>query len=433
MYSLRYDSLRKRLVLPFGLLGLVVSALLSSITFWLAADIERHSIERVLQVELESLRNRERRSPAVAPPSATLIRGDFLPSAVFPSIVPPTSEAQRFQRRTMGGREYTVLVEEVAGRPYALLYDRTVSDAGLADLAWALIGGTLLMGGLSALVGHLLAGQVVRPIRRLLNDISEKSAAIDMTAGVPVSFSAAEYPGNEIGQLVRALDEFALRLHGFILRESQFAADVSHELRTPIAVIRGAAEVLVENLEFPDAVRERLRTIHRQAVRMGELLEAMLLLARESGQFGDPACAMAEVVEEAMADCTPWVDERALKVVFDVRDRPIVAVERSLAYVVISNLLRNACTHTRSGSVTVRLMSDRVEIIDTGIGIAEDRFPEIFNRHVKGEDSSGSGLGLSIVARITQMIRWEIGIESRSGAGTHVTVRFAAAEVVPAG
>ena len=434
MYSLRYDSLRKRLVLPFGLLGLIVSALLSGITFWLVSDIEQYAIERILQVEIESFRNRKARNPAALPPSATLIHGDFLPSAHLPSIVtPPAGTEEFFQSHRIGEREYIVLVADVEGRPYALLYDRTVRDAGLIDLAWALVGGVLLMTGLSALVGHVLAGQVVRPIRRLLTDISEKASAIDPRADAPVSFSGAGYPDNEIGQLVRALDLFALRLHGFVLRESHFAADVSHELRTPIAVIRGAAEVLVAHSDLPEAVRERLRAIHRHAVRMGEILEAMLLMARESGQSADPACAMADVIEEAMADCTPLLDGRAIQVVFDIRDRPILPVERPLAYVVISNMLRNACSHTREGSITVRLLADRVEIVDTGIGIAQERFPEIFNRHVKGEESRGSGLGLSIAARITEMIRWEIGIESQAGAGTRVTIRFAGAEAAAAG
>jgi signal transduction histidine kinase len=291
----------------------------------------------------------------------------------------------------------------------------------------------VLMGGLSALVGIVLTGQVVRPIRRLVTDIAEKSSTIDARAGAPVSFSAADYPSNEIGQLVRALDQFALRLHRFMQRESHFAADVSHELRTPIAVIRGAAEVLVENREFTEPVRERLRTIHRQAVRMGGLLEAMLLLARENEPGGDPACALAEVVEEALADCTARAAPGSVAVALEIRERPIVPAEHSLAYVVISNLLRNAFAHTREGSITVRLTADRIEIIDTGIGIPEHRFPEIFERLVKGEESDGSGLGLSIVARITEMLGWQIGIESRSGAGTQVNVRFAAAPAAAAG
>jgi signal transduction histidine kinase len=433
LYSLRYDTLRKRLVLPFALLGLFVSALLSGVTLWLVVDIEKYAVERLLQVEMESFRSRRARNPAALPPSATLIHGDFLPSPDFPSIVPPQSGEQRFQRLQITGRHYTVLVEDIAGRPYALLYDRTVREAGIVALAWTLAFGTILMGGLSTLIGLALAGQVVRPIRRLLTELTEKSSAIDAAPGGPVSFSAASYPDNEIGQLVRALDRFALRLHGFIQRESHFASDVSHELRTPVAVIRGAAEVLVESGSAPAPIHERLRTILRQSVRMSEILEAMLLLAQEHGASGDPACSLAEVVEEAVADCMPSLLGRPVELAVDICDRPILPVERSLAYVVVSNLLRNACAHTREGNITVRLMGDCFEIVDTGIGIAEHRFPEIFDRHVKGEESAGSGLGLSIVARITKLIRWEIGIESRPGTGTHVTVRFAPARTAAVG
>lgn len=412
------------------MLGLFVSALLSGIAFWLVADIENHAIERVLQVEMESFRNRKARNPGALPPAASLIQGVFLPSADFPLMDSGVNDEKPFHRLKMSGREFTVMVGDIAGQPYALLYDRTVTDAGLVQLAWALIIGTVLMTGLSALVGHGLAGEVVRPIRRLLSDIAGKSAAVGL-AEAQIGFSTANYPDNEIGQLVRALDRFAVRLHGYVQREGYFSADVSHELRTPIAVIRGAAEVLVEHPEFNEPVRERLRAIHRQAVRAGEILEAMLLLGRENGQSGDPACAMAEVVEEAVADCAPWLAGRPVDMVLDLRERPILAVERSLAYVVVSNLMRNACAHTAEGGITVRLAGDRLEIIDTGTGIPQDRFEEIFKRHVKGEESRGSGLGLSIVARITEMLRWQILIDSHCGTGTHVTVLFSVAEPVP--
>lgn len=423
MYRIRYNSLRKRLVLPFGLLALVVGTLLSSLTLWIVADIEDYAIERVVKAEMERTRHQMAENPATPPLSSKLIRGTFLPSDEFPSLQAPEGGEDELSIVWLAGQEYSVLVGTVSDRPYALLYERSLTGAGRTDLAWVLAAATLLLGALSALVGHLLAGQVVRPIRRLLTDISEKVAEVDL-ALAPVIFSRPDYPPNEIGELVRAMDRFALRLHGFAKRESYFSADVSHELRTPIAIIRGAAEVLVEAGDFPDAVRQRLRTIHRQAVRAGELLEAMLLLAREGGRNPDPACAVAEVIEEAMADCASSLGGQGVALLVDARERPILPVERPFAYVVFSNLLRNACAHTRKGSITVRLFGDRAEILDTGIGIAEDRFPAVFDRHVKGEESSGSGLGLSIVARITQTLGWQIAIESRPGEGTQVTVRF---------
>ncbi|BAL23851.1 HAMP domain-containing sensor histidine kinase [Azoarcus sp. KH32C] len=424
MNNRRYDSLRNKLVLPFALLGFIVSALLSGITYELVADLEGRAIERMLRFEMEGFRYRKARNPLALQPATTLIYGAFLPDPDLPSIVPPAAGVERIEAHRIKERDYTVLVGDIAGAPYVLLYDRTFVDSSLVQLAWLLVGGTLLMTILATLVGYRLARQVVRPIGRLLDEISAKSAAIDPHA--PLSFSAADYPGNEIGRLVQALDQFAMRLYGFVQRESYFASDVSHELRTPVAVIRGAAEVLIESPEVSDTVRQRLRSIHRQAVRMGDVLEAMLLLAREEGASGDPACAMAEVVDDAIADCAPSLSGRRVSIVREFEGRPIVSVERSLAYVVISNLLRNACAHTREGSITVRLLDDRVEIIDTGIGIAEDRFPDVFRRYVKGDESPGSGLGLSIVARVTELIRWKTTIDSRAGVGTRVVVSFAA-------
>jgi signal transduction histidine kinase len=376
-----------------------------------------------LRIELESFRNRIARNPAALPPAASVLWGVRLPSADFPDLAPSADGSDTYRRLQLGGREYGVLVGAVDGDAYALLYDLTPGISGLTDLAWVLFVGALFMAGVGALVGHRLAGEVVRPIRRLLGEISDKAATLGPGTS-PVSFAAKTYPDNEIGQMAQALDDFALRLHGFAQRESHFAADVSHELRTPLAVIRGGAEVLAEYPDLPEAVRERLRTIHRQAVRAGEILEAMLLMAREHGQSPDPACAIAEVIAEAMGDCTGKLDAHHVKVSVDMRERPMIAVERPLAYVVVSNLLRNACAHTREGSITVRLSADRLEIIDTGIGIPEERFPDILDRYVKGDESPGTGLGLSIVARITEMLRWKLDISSRSGVGTHVTLHF---------
>lgn len=425
MNNRRYDSLRNRLVLPFALLGLIVSALLSGITYGLVADLEARAVERMLRFEMESFRYRRARNPQALQPSTTLIYGYFLPSPDLPSFDPPPPGTERVERHRINEREYTALVGDIAGAPYVLFYDRTFTDSSLVQLAWLLLGGTVLMTVLATLVGYRLARQVVRPISRLLDELSAKSAAIDPRADAPLGFSAADYPGNEIGRLVQAIDQFAMRLYGFVQREGHFASDVSHELRTPVAVIRGAVEVLIENPQVSDPVRQRLLTIHRQAVRMGDVLEAMLLLAREGGAPGDPACAIADVIDDAIADCAPSLSGRPVSIVRDIRERPIVAVERSLAYVVISNLLRNACAHTREGTITVRLLDDRVEIVDTGIGIAEDRFPDVFKPYVKGEESSGSGLGLSIVARVTQLINWKTAIDSRTGVGTSVIVSFA--------
>lgn len=422
-----YKSLREKLVLPFVLLGFIVSALLSLITFGLVADLEGRAIERMLHVEMESFRHRQAINPAALPVTSTLLRGSFLPNPDFPlqqaSIKTPYQDIQ-----IIGDTKYSILADRIDGRIFALIYDRSIVDTNLANLALLLLLGTALMTLLSLLVGVRLSEKVLYPIVRLIAEVTDKSRIADLRAD-KIGLSTADYPNNEIGRLVRGLDQYLLRLQGFLQRESHFAADVSHELRTPVAVIRGAAEILEAHPDLPAAMRPRLRTIHRQAIRMTELLEAMLLLSREEAsaeEHDDLCCALADVVKDAVADCQPSLSGRPVHIVTEIASRPILPIERSLAYVVISNLLRNACAHTHEGRIDVRLNENKLEIVDTGIGIPADRFPTLFERHSKGEESSGNGLGLSIVARIADRLGWEVAIASESGAGTRVSVRFAA-------
>lgn len=426
-----YDSLREKLVLPFVLLGFIVSALLSLTTFALVATLEERAIRRMLDVELESFRHRESIKPGAIPVSSSLLQGYYLPEKTLPKLLAPPRGAEHLDIQTINDIEYSVLIAEVHGRPFSLLFDRSYVKTSLGKLALMLLVGSGLMTFLSFLVGLHLSGKVIRPITRLLGEVSEKAGQTD-PRGALVGFSPAEYPNNEIGRLVREFDRFSLRLHGFLERESYFAADVSHELRTPVAVIRGTAEVLAEYPELPEAVRLRLQTIHRQAVRMTELLEAMLLLARE-GRAGsehvDPSCSIADVIRDAIADCQPSLAGRPIEINCHILSRPILGVERSLAYVVTSNLLRNACAHTHEGTISVQLDETQLVITDTGIGIPEDRFPSLFKRHSKGIESQGNGLGLSIVARVADMLGWQVSIDSQAGVGTRVCVSFG--EAVP--
>lgn len=427
----RFDSLNSSLVLPFVLLGFAVSSTLGLITFGLVADLEERAIVRTLQVEMESYENRKARNPAALPPTAALLAGHFLPVPEFPKLEPVKPGQKRIERILHNDREYSVLITDVDEIPYVLIYDRSYVASSLGNLAIFLLLGCGLMTLLSFLVGKHLASQVVRPIVKLLGEVSERSDKASLHEALPLIISSADYPNNEIGRLVQGVDQFALRLNGFLKRESYFAGDVSHELRTPVAVIRGSAEVLVEYQNLPESVCERLSTIHRHAVRLGQILEAMLILSKEEAEGGDPACAMLEVVRDAVADCNYSLSGRPVKITVEVAEHPILPVERSLAYVVVSNLLRNACAYTREGHITIYIDDTHLKIIDTGIGMPPERFPEFLNRHVKGDESCGHGLGLSIVDRVTQRLGWHLEAQSVVGTGTRVSVFFSNSPLRP--
>lgn len=424
-----YDSLREKLALPFVLLAFGVSSTLSLFAFGLVAHIEERAILRTLQVELESFRNRYTLSADTLPIRSALLRGYFLseiPQYPFPQPLPGGDHAEI---REFDGITYSVMRAEVGGRHFALFYDRSYISENLQQLALILLVATALFTLFSFVIGAQLARKLLRPIVNLIGEVSEKARQLGRSPEA-IKFSSENYPADEVGQLVAELDRFALRLHGFAQRESYFAGDVSHELRTPVAVVSGVAEVLAEHPGLPDSVRSRIATIQRQTSRMAQILEAMLLLSQEGRDDGDPVCLLPEVIGDVVADCSPALSGRPVRIAVDIVQPTTLDVERSLVYVLVSNVLRNACAYTREGVIHVRLDADRLEVADTGIGIPEERFPELFRRHVKGEESAGHGMGLSIVARISERLNWRIEVRSDPGKGTQFCFVFPAARAM---
>ena len=418
-----YDSLRQKLVQPFLLLGFIVSASLSLITFALLAQIEERAIARTLHVELESFRNRYALNRQAIPAESKLLEGVFLPDPRLRKTPEIPVEGEVIEIRSVEDGDFSVLYAQVGGRPFALLYDRSYIKSNLENIAFLLLVATAAMTFISFLIGYQLSRRVVQPIVRLLHEVSTQAERLDLPAE-PAGFADAGYPADEIGDLVQAMDKFSARLYEFVRREGYFASDVSHELRTPVAVISGAAEVLSELPDLAPAVRRRIATIHRNALRMSQVLEAMLLLAKEERLDADPICNVDEVIHEVMADCQPALEGKPVLLEADMPVSVSLPVERALIYVLISNVIRNACAYTREGKITIVLSERELKVRDTGIGIPEERFMEMFRRHAKGEESAGHGLGLSIVARICERLRWKISVESTAGQGTSFNFSF---------
>jgi signal transduction histidine kinase len=94
--------------------------------------------------------------------------------------------------------------------------------------------------------------------------------------------------------------------------------------------------------------------------------------------------------------------------------------------VVVSNLLRNACSYTDEGRIDVILEQDRLTVRDTGIGMSEDSTARAFEPFYRADPArpQGTGLGLSIVRRLCDRFGWKVELESELGTGTSVTIRF---------
>lgn len=220
-------------------------------------------------------------------------------------------------------------------------------------------------------------------------------------------------------------------------RQRRFIADASHELRTPVAVLRARAELLAQE-DLPAAVAGEIAHLHRDAGELSDLLEELLDLARldaaeETLPLGP--VAMGEVAEEVVAQLLPLARERG--VTLDAHAEPVWArAHLGRARQVLRALADNALKHTPAGgSVVVEIAGagERVRAVvrDDGEGIAAPHLPHLFDRFYRADPArarGGAGLGLAIAAELVRRMDGTIEVESEPGAGTVVTVLFAAAK-----
>lgn len=230
---------------------------------------------------------------------------------------------------------------------------------------------------------------------------------------------------SEAEVLAASLHDFGQRIGQFVEREQTFTANASHELRTPLTVIRVASDMVAgESCLSPLAQRSIVR-IQKASKEMESLIEGFLLLAREN-DFGHSEHPYW--ISEVIAD-------EAEKAQLLIRDKPIEWITRinhdfqvSVPYyvfsIVIGNLIRNACHYTDHGSIEVTVDRNRIQVMDTGIGMSQEQLGRVFELFYRGEsgNQTGKGIGMSLVKKFCDRFGWTITLESEPGKGTIATV-----------
>jgi signal transduction histidine kinase len=218
-----------------------------------------------------------------------------------------------------------------------------------------------------------------------------------------------------------------------------FFSNVSHEFRTPLTLLMGPLEEALASKTPPlsDGHRAALEISHRNALRLLKLVNALLDFSRvESGkaQAAFEPVDLAELTENLASVFRSAVEKGglALRVECASPGEP-VWVDRDMWEKVVLNLLSNAFKFTFQGEIAVRLRPDGdhvlLEIADTGIGIAEDELPRIFDRFhripaIRSRTHEGSGIGLSLVHDIVQLHGGAIEATSTPGHGTTFRVKL---------
>jgi len=379
-------------------------------------------------IQLRTLQNRVLRSESIAE-----FGGSKTPPAPsLPKTISVTSRVDRDQDRVSyftvgavsGGGEYRVRASIERQAPNDILViaaPLSGVDSTLHRLLLIELLATLAV--LAAIAG--LGLWVVRLGLRPLREIEATAAAI--TGGDLSQRVEHADERTEVGRLGLALNAMLERIEASDQRLRRFVADASHELRTPLAAVRAYAELFTRGADrHPDDLARSMSGIRRESERMTLLVDDLLLLARldEGRPLDREPVQLDEVVKEAVETARTVDPERPL----ELQIEPLVVLgDRDRLRQIVDNLLSNVRAHTPPGTpawVTVARANGSavLEVADRGPGLADDELDRIFERFHRADasrsrSSGGVGLGLSIVAAVTEAHGGHASVQSEHGAG----------------
>lgn len=368
-----------------------------------------------------------------------------LPEATLQQAVahPPPYDAYLLAQDSMGQRELVVLTPLSVPQ-----YQNETFILELSTPTWPIdraVAATRVILALGILVALGIAAVLIPPlVSAALRPLVVMDRASRRIAEGALSLRLREPPtDDEIGRLARSFNAMVAQLDAAFARQKRFVADVSHELRTPLTALSGGLEMLLLGADQgdPEASRRLLRGMYAEVERMRRLAEDLLTLTRlDEGRAG---------LRMAWADVGPLISEVCAQVERLTRGQEVrceVAPELPLAWAdadrlrqVLLNCAENAIKFTPPpGEITLsaRAAGGWVELAvrDTGVGIASEALPHVFDRFYRADASrarsaekpGGSGLGLAIAKSLIEAQNGEIGITSEPGTGTTVTIRLRA-------
>jgi two-component system OmpR family sensor kinase len=301
----------------------------------------------------------------------------------------------------------------------------------------------LIIGGIVLLFIAFASRQVIKlsmkPLKKI-EETAEQIAAGDLSARLE-NFE----PDTEVGRLSTSLNIMLSRIEeSFAARaESEnklrrFVADASHELRTPLTSIRGFAELHRQGaVPEGEKTRELISRIEKESMRMGYLVEDLLMLARmdQSRELVMADVDLSHLVQEAVSSASAAGPDHPIT--SDIAGDIHTQGDADKIYQVITNLLANARAHTPVGTaIHVATYSTKdgsyVTVADKGPGLTAQDQMHIFERFYRVDtsrqrsSSDGSGLGLSIVDEVMKAHGGTVSVASEPGIGATFTLHFKA-------
>lgn len=319
---------------------------------------------------------------------------------------------------------YIKLVEDSSGKTFAIIINAVISplNATVTTLRYQLYVVTGIMLLLSVLIALIIAKRISKPIEEI-----NKSAKQLASGNYNIHFNGKGFL--EIGELSDTLNTAATELNKVEVLRRELLANISHDLRTPLSLIYSYAEMIHD---FPDEVTpdqtqiimdetQRLKTLVNDVLDISKLESGIQGLSLKKYNLTKSVKNTAERVGELVKNngyCISFIYE---KEVFIYTDETRITQ-------VLYNLLINAINYTGEDKRIIlrqRVTNEtvKIEVTDTGEGIAPENLPYIWDRYYKIDKKHkraimGTGLGLSIVKKVIELHGGNYGVESQVGKGS---------------
>lgn len=306
-----------------------------------------------------------------------------------------------------GNRVYTIILNKE--KYFVLSYPLTNAEAPAvifishADQENALVGfinalliGIMLIGALLALwLAHQLSVKITRPVNELCTLTKEIGSG---EFPVPNHTNNAEIL--ELNILSQSIGEMSAKLKAYDQSQKTFLQNASHELKTPLMSIQGYAEGVVNGV-LPD-VRRAVQIIHDESIRLGTLVEELLILSRIESQTYTKALFpinLENILKEYIQRLGGLSAKHGRELILNLPDQPItILADDKLLSQAVSNIVANCLRYSKT-AVSLTLLEEEnsavIRITDDGEGIPPSDLPHIFERFYKGKGGN-FGLGLAI-------------------------------------
>lgn len=281
----------------------------------------------------------------------------------------------------------------------------------------------------AVIISRWLAQRVLEPIQDLTSAASRIAGASDLSTRLTWNG-----PNDELGRLIAVFNRMMERLQGVFRIQQRFIADISHELRTPLTGIK----LNVDWMRLHGADKDSLDAIHIDTARMSRLVHDLLMLARadSGGTPIHPSPHDADgILSDAVKSARHAAELKGLDLTLGHIEPLRVMVDTQQIKQLFDNIIDNAIKFTSEGGQIVITMqrldqSARIEVTDTGIGIAAEEQQRVFDRFyqvdtARSHDGSGGfGLGLSVARWIAEAHHGSIEVRSQLGSGTTFTIHL---------